>query len=166
MSCVRGIALCSVTTRTTVTKASASQLPFQKVAPSSSGATGRVVDLSELKVAWFHQPSPDVLLDSNRTLMAHLRRQSFSVAHDWTLENLTVPWLNHPRSVYTASSKARQLQVAKHCGLQIPDTLITNSTDDVRSFCNGHKDRIIVKNLATPWYIEQGKTVAALYEAI
>lgn len=55
------------------------------------------------------------------------------------------PWINHFKTIDIASNKPYQLMVAKKIGLTVPDTLVTNSPDELHEFYKKHKGRIIYK---------------------
>lgn len=54
-------------------------------------------------------------------------------------------WVNPPASEREALLKLRQLDLARTCGLRIPDTLVTNSPESVRAFLDKHGGQIIYK---------------------
>src|SRR3990172_7569287 len=49
---------------------------------------GRVLNLSEVSAAWFHQPPPNVRVDLESSLPTHLRLESFRAAYDWIFEQV------------------------------------------------------------------------------
>lgn len=55
-------------------------------------------------------------------------------------------WLNPHEARRRASSKALQLDTAARVGFSIPETLISNNYDDVRSFIRGNPGRVIYKS--------------------
>lgn len=57
-------------------------------------------------------------------------------------------WISAPRATDFASNKINQLDAAKRCGFRIPDTLITQSPDEVRSFYQKHLGRVVFKPVA------------------
>jgi len=57
-------------------------------------------------------------------------------------------WINHPQSNLAASSKIEQLVVAKKNGLEVPDSLVTQSKKDFDFFYEKHSCRIITKPLS------------------
>jgi len=57
-------------------------------------------------------------------------------------------WLSNPTAVYGAENKLMQLKIAQEIGFTIPDTLVTNSKDDIRHFYYQNKGRIIVKPIS------------------
>jgi glutathione synthase/RimK-type ligase-like ATP-grasp enzyme len=57
-------------------------------------------------------------------------------------------WVSHPLFVYKAEDKLFQLKVARDLGFEIPDTLITNSKEELKSFYYEQNGRIIVKPIS------------------
>lgn len=54
-------------------------------------------------------------------------------------------WLNHPKQLWIASNKVEQLKAARMVGLQIPDTLISSSSDRILPFLKKHRGRVVAK---------------------
>lgn len=54
-------------------------------------------------------------------------------------------WLSSPAATDKAANKIYQLSVAGKCGFRIPDTLISQSQDEVQEFIDGQKGKVIVK---------------------
>ncbi|HHT9120986.1 MAG TPA: ATP-grasp domain-containing protein [Candidatus Hypogeohydataceae bacterium YC41] len=124
---------------------------------------GRSVLLKEISVAWFQQPPRDTELISNYNQIQRLQHKSFLSAYYWACNQFSGTWLNKPSSVFVASNKIRQLEVAKKIGLNIPQTIVTNNPSKVAEFfgqCNG---QVIVKNLDTPWYVDKEERTWAAY---
>jgi glutathione synthase/RimK-type ligase-like ATP-grasp enzyme len=121
----------------------------------------RHIRLKDARIAWFHQPPPDVRTSNSDSLLAQLRMDSFRAGLEYAFEQITASWLNAPAAVYRAANKIRQLAVAKEIGLEIPATVVTNSAVLLKEFWNEHAGRLIVKNLSTPWYSSPNGTVAA-----
>jgi glutathione synthase/RimK-type ligase-like ATP-grasp enzyme len=61
---------------------------------------------------------------------------------------LSARWLSSPNSVYRAESKLLQLRTAHDIGFSIPETLVTNSKEEVRQFYRELNGRVIVKPLS------------------
>lgn len=61
---------------------------------------------------------------------------------------LTGTWCNPFRAHVVASNKIRQLHVAKAMGMRCPDTIWTNSRDDVEAFIEKHKGSVVFKMFA------------------
>lgn len=57
-------------------------------------------------------------------------------------------WLSNPFSIYQAENKLFQLKVATSLGFKIPNTLVTNSKEDLKKFYFGNSKGIIIKPLS------------------
>jgi glutathione synthase/RimK-type ligase-like ATP-grasp enzyme len=57
-------------------------------------------------------------------------------------------WLSNPFSIYQAENKLYQLKVATSLGFKIPNTLVTNSKEDLKKFYFGNSKAIIIKPLS------------------
>lgn len=110
----------------------------------------RITD-DNLKAVFFRAP---VFIRSNKvySLEDQLRRSQWSSF----IRNLTVfssaKWLNHPMFTYQAENKIYQLDVAKNVGLEIPETLISNSADGILK-----NETYVIKALDTPLFYENGQ---------
>lgn len=69
--------------------------------------------------------------------------------------SLDVLWVNYP-SRESDALKPRQLDVARRCGLRIPQTLVTNSPAGVRDFAAVIGGPLASKNLSAASLIESG----------
>lgn len=56
-------------------------------------------------------------------------------------------WISNPFSVYKAENKLFQLKIAKEIGFKIPDTIVTSSKEDLKTFYKKHNGNIIIKPL-------------------
>lgn len=63
-------------------------------------------------------------------------------------------WMNYPAANALASRKLEQLSTARTIGFQIPDTIVTQSPEDLRAFFHMHDGQIIVKPMGKA-YIER-----------
>lgn len=70
----------------------------------------------------------------------HLLKNIFST--------VSAKWLSSPKMVYEAENKLLQLKAAQKIGFTIPETLVTNSKDELRSFFAAHNGNIIIKPLS------------------
>ncbi len=61
-----------------------------------------------------------------------------------------VGWVNHPHANDAMESKIRQLHLAQSEGFVIPETVITNDPDEVRSLLERSSRRIVAKALYSP----------------
>ncbi|WP_326637709.1 ATP-grasp ribosomal peptide maturase [Streptosporangium sp. NBC_01755] len=70
------------------------------------------------------------------------------------LTALECRWVSHPVAMSRAEYKPVQLDMARRAGLRIPETLITNRPDAVRSFAEHVGGPIVTKPVASPMLIE------------
>ena len=68
-------------------------------------------------------------------------------------------WINHPQSHLRANSKPAQLFIARQVGLDIPPTLITNNSDEVRGFVAQARGDTIYKALSQSLDLDSGKAL-------
>jgi ATP-grasp ribosomal peptide maturase len=94
----------------------------------------RTVELREVSGIFYRRPTdfefPADMSGQARRWSTHEARIGFG----GLLASLG-PWLNHPHHIAFAEYKPVQLQAAARAGLEVPRTLITNSPDTARSFC-------------------------------
>jgi hypothetical protein len=93
----------------------------------------RQVRLSEIRSVWYRHPSHFVLPEG---MSGPERRHAAAEARcglAGVLSSLDVLWVNHPARESDAL-KPRQLHVARHCGLNVPDSLVTNRPTGVHDF--------------------------------
>lgn len=110
-----------------------------------------IITQESLKSVFFRSP---VFIRSNK--IYSIEKQLYRSQWSSFIRNLTVfdkaNWLNHPMYTYQAENKIYQLKVAKRTGLTIPDTIITNSSQELVD------DQLyIVKALDTPLFYENGQ---------
>jgi glutathione synthase/RimK-type ligase-like ATP-grasp enzyme len=61
-----------------------------------------------------------------------------------------VYWINHPKDNDAMESKIRQLQIAKHHGFQIPDTVVTNDHSEAQALLRASMNGLVAKALYSP----------------
>src|SRR5262249_20344958 len=71
-------------------------------------------------------------------------------------------WIDAPLRVQVAGSKLRQLQLARHCGMLIPRTLVSNDAQRVRRFSKEVNGRMVAKML-TPLSTTMERAEAFVY---
>jgi glutathione synthase/RimK-type ligase-like ATP-grasp enzyme len=97
------------------------------------------IPLSACQVIWWRRPQPfelhpQVINPSYRSFAYNECLEAFSGL--WLA--LDAFWVNHPARDQEASHKPYQLKLAQEVGLEIPDTLITNSPEAARAFAERH----------------------------
>ncbi|MFN2494444.1 MAG: ATP-grasp ribosomal peptide maturase [Pseudonocardiaceae bacterium] len=116
----------------------------------------RQVRLSEIRSVWYRHPSHFVLPEG---MSSPERRHAAAEARcglAGVLSSLEVLWVNYPARESDAL-KPRQLQVARRCGLRVPDSLVTNRADSVREFADGVGGTLVGKTLAAALLVESGR---------
>lgn len=116
----------------------------------------REVRLSEIRSVWYRHPSHFELPEG---MSGPERRHAVAEARcglAGVLSSLDVLWVNYPARESDAL-KPRQLHVARHCGLQVPDSLVTNRPDSVREFATSVGGALAGKTLAAALLVEAGR---------
>jgi hypothetical protein len=111
----------------------------------------KVIDLTQLQSVWSRRPRPPVpheqIQDAKMREFIALDCQTF-VQDLWNA--LPCRWLpGHPAAIQRAQMKASQLRVAAELGLELPPTLVTNSSEEFLDFYNQHNGNVVSK-LAGP----------------
>ena len=117
----------------------------------------------ELISVWFRQPiflrntpsqplSPDKQLERSQWTAFMRALSVFDKA----------AWMNFPKATYLAESKPYQLLTAERCGFKVPQTIIGNSLDAIKS---EFKDTAVIKSLDTV-LIKEGKDCLFTYTTL
>jgi glutathione synthase/RimK-type ligase-like ATP-grasp enzyme len=91
--------------------------------------------LADCRVVWWRRPQSfqvhaEITNPAYRDFALSESEEAFAglwLAHD-------AFWVNHPHRDQAAARKVYQLRVAREVGLEIPETLVTNSPEDARTF--------------------------------
>lgn len=113
--------------------------------------------LPEIKSVWYRRTQLPNLQGLNP-----LEQQYFFKEFEALLENLyhsleNCKWLSDPFKIRLAENKILQLKKAKHLGLDVPDTLVTNDKEKLRAFYYKNS-RTIVKPLYSGYVPQSGST--------
>jgi hypothetical protein len=120
----------------------------------SLDAAGRRITLEGLRAVWYRSPSAFRFPDELSATERHWAMGEAKLGLGGVLASLPVRWVNHPNRSADASYKPVQLAVAARCGLDAPETLITNRADSVRRFAGG--GATVAKALGAPAIVEGG----------
>jgi glutathione synthase/RimK-type ligase-like ATP-grasp enzyme len=97
----------------------------------------REIELEAVTAVWYRAPRayefPPDLTAPERT---HANLEA-KYGLGGVLGSLPALWVNHPARLADAAYKPLQLVLASECGLQVPDTVITNDPDTARGFAGG-----------------------------
>lgn len=107
------------------------------------------INLGDVTSVWLRRPSyPQI----SKSVLKKEDRQFGSMewinAIDGVL-SLDAKYVNPPES-QQAAIKPKQLEIARFCGLNIPETLITNNREKVEDFLIKHENRVIHKAMSAP----------------
>ncbi|MBI4616557.1 MAG: hypothetical protein HY720_23305 [Planctomycetes bacterium] len=98
---------------------------------------GRQIAIASLRAAWLWKGAPhdlpENLAPAERDLVDGACQDSLAGLFGLLADHVLV--VNPPGAFLRAHDKARQLRVAREAGLAVPETLITNSPDAARDFC-------------------------------
>jgi glutathione synthase/RimK-type ligase-like ATP-grasp enzyme len=83
------------------------------------------------------------------------------VLNGWASSVPRARWVDHPVVQAEFDNKPIQLHIAQHYGFVIPDTLITNEPEAVRSF--GLRRRVVIKQLSNLSYIGINQSCECIY---
>jgi glutathione synthase/RimK-type ligase-like ATP-grasp enzyme len=102
-------------------------------------------DLDRVGAVWWRRPqhpriSGEIVHEQHRLFAANEASEALSGL--WYA--LDAFWLNDPARDHVAHRKVLQLKVAQECGLEVPDTLITNDPDEARRFVDRHGYRNVI----------------------
>jgi glutathione synthase/RimK-type ligase-like ATP-grasp enzyme len=109
----------------------------------------RTIQLDEVRSIWWRRPGPP-------TLPSELTDYERGFVRDEVREGLTglwesieheCFWVSFPAAIKKAEHKMSQLSLATRLGLQVPQTLVSNDPDRVRSFYERCHQEMIYKTL-------------------
>lgn len=97
---------------------------------------------------WYHpQVAKSILQHPSLSNVLYIKNQFKCALKSIYLCRPSLPWFNDPISAELAENKILQIKRAGESGLLVPETVITNSPEEFRIFCNEHKNSVI-KTLA------------------
>lgn len=119
-----------------------SQLDAPALLPTIDGDT---VDVTTLNAQWYRRASPKQTLPDGADADYHVH---VNVSTERALEGILLNgfhgrWVSHPVATRLAENKLVQLRAAQRAGLRIPDTLVSQDPEIIRSFCAAHPGAII-----------------------
>jgi len=119
---------------------------------------GRRIDLGEIGAVYLRRPlTPAPPADlATEACREYASKESEAFLHSLYPLLAGAFWLSDPILIRRAASKIRQLDVARACGLRVPDTLYTNDRDAALEFARRH-DRIALKSIHQEGFVEDGE---------
>ena len=101
--------------------------------------TTRRVEFGNIRSVWYRWRSKFVLSPHLTAQDAQHAEREAGTGFDGVLCCLDARHVNHPHRV-AALPKPAELHLAARCGLHVPQTVISNSSSQVRSFVHGSRD--------------------------
>ena len=121
-----------------------------RLRPSFRGTDGSPVDLKSVDTVWYRRPHrlgiPASVRDPEDRRFAYWE---WMETINGILLSLTARFVNDPIAQRSAV-KPRQLEVAHHIGLRVPDTLISNDPTEVEAFLQHHGGVVVHKAMTAP----------------
>ncbi|MBY5811794.1 hypothetical protein, partial [Rhizobium leguminosarum] len=115
-----------------------------------SDYNGEKVRVADVSVLWWRRANQPQKQNASLDTETHAFISSewkFGLSSIWQSE-YHGSWVNLPSADQRANAKTAQLNVAQKCGLNVPDTLISNSPGAVRLFLAEHSEGVIIKKIA------------------
>lgn len=106
------------------------------------------LSLQDVTSIWYRRPTPFETDPALSPAAQQFAQAEARMAMGGVLRSLPCRWINHPEKMVTADYKPYQLELARACGLETPDTLLTNQAEAARQFLTRHPEGIIYKTLS------------------
>jgi hypothetical protein len=103
------------------------------------------LDLMSFDSIWLRRPGKVRVASFPEQWMESLAERECSRALNAMFRSMPGLWVNPPEHQIEALLKLRQLDIARSCGLSIPETLVTNDPELVRNFFEKHDGKVIYK---------------------
>jgi ATP-grasp ribosomal peptide maturase len=108
----------------------------------------REVALGAVRSVYYRRPGRVVIADDMPPEARRFAEAEARYGFGGVIAGLDCFWLNHPARIADAEYKPWQLQVARECGLAVPNSLITNDPTSVRAFVDDVGGRVVYKPLS------------------
>ena len=113
-----------------------------------------IVELEEIHAVWYRSPEAyGMAAELSPVERQHCTREA-KYGLGGVLASLPALWVNHPSRLADCAYKPVQLVHAHECGLSVPDTVLTNEPDTLRSFAAG--GRTVTKLMGANTISEEG----------
>jgi glutathione synthase/RimK-type ligase-like ATP-grasp enzyme len=96
---------------------------------------------------WFRRTKLPNIEYQNPTERAYLLSEYESLLKN-LFSTIDAKWLSNPFCIYQAENKLYQLKVAKNLGFKTPNTLVTNSKEDLKTFYFNNSKNVVIKPLS------------------
>lgn len=112
--------------------------------------TSEKIEISEVCAAWIRKPAEFAYTSELSEQETAFAKQETEHALFGLIYSADCYWMSHPIDMRGAMWKTEQLQRAKKMGFKIPDTVVTNNPEVVRSFKQNINNELIYKTLSSP----------------
>lgn len=125
---------------------------------------GQRLNPTEFHSVWLRRPKPIIIENEELEDPERLHVQGeWSEAIEGFLAHIPFSkWINHPTANVVASHKIEQLSRAKSHGLVVPDSLVTQNTQELRNFWQKCDGQLIVKPLCSGYIERQSSELDSL----
>ena len=127
---------------------------------------GKKSEFGDIKSVWFRKPKP-FFVSENISLVEKKFIESEFKSTLWSLYSCldSAYWMNHPLYAQhlLEHNKLFQLKLAEESGLIVPDTVITNSSDQLIEFCENHGGFLAVKSVCSSIFQEIDGVATGIY---
>jgi len=106
---------------------------------------GQCLELSEITAVWYRRPElPAFSYWSSSDARQFARHETQAVIDNLValLDLQGVRWLSRPEAIRRAGNKIRQLADARQLGFEVPPTLVSRDSDEIREFAGNHANTI------------------------
>lgn len=119
----------------------------------------------EIDTIWWRRPRrpfiPDTIHEDDKNFI----QKENSIYHD------SIPfmfddkawWVNPFASTQKTKSKITQLKIAQQCGFRLPETLVSNSPDEIKNFINLRKSNSVIYKPFTPQFWAESDGIRIVY---
>lgn len=113
--------------------------------PDDQLDAGGRIDLTSFQSVWLRRAGSVKVGPMPEQWMEELVECECTRALDAIFRAMRCLWVNPPAAEREALLKLQQLDVARRCGLAIPETLVTNDPESAREFVREHRREVIYK---------------------
>jgi hypothetical protein len=119
----------------------------------------REIDVDEIATIWCRGFRPSGLPDGLKPADHSFVQSECQRALDALLTVSNAVWVNHPQRHARANAKPAQLHIARHVGLDIPPTIITNDPKQANDFVSTSQDATVYKAMSQALALDPGKAL-------
>ena len=106
-----------------------------------------ILNVTNYKSVWFRRTKLPEIEDISEEERLYILNETDSFFNN-LFSIIPANWLSQPDSVYKAENKLLQLKIAQEIGFNIPETIITNSKNELKNFYEENNRNIIIKPIS------------------